>query len=51
MKYNVYFDLEPIFIEGIEADSPEQAEGLALMHIMEQIEVHMCEVTECDEGE
>lgn len=43
-KYNVYFEFEPVFIENIEANSPEEAEKIAKDYIT--YDVQLCEVTD-----
>ena len=45
-KYNVYFEFEPVFIEDIEANSPEEAEEIAKQHIT--YDVQLCEVTDSE---
>lgn len=45
-KYNVYFEFEPVYIEGIEANSPEEAEEIAKENIT--YDVQLCEVTDSE---
>lgn len=49
MKYNVYIKLDPIYIEGIEANSAREAEDLATAELFENIYVTDVEVTKAED--